>query len=159
MIGWVVLAGIPIGVGGVIGAYFRYYPSWQLQRVCETHLRAVGAALDEYWREYERYPPSLSALVEAGPAMDSTCRCPFVNGASSTKIDYAYVSGLRPDDLPSWIVAFDRAGNHPDTTRNVLYVSGAVRRLTEGEFDRDFARFAAEFAASRGAAPIIVRDR
>lgn len=41
-------------------------------------------------------------------------------------ISYCYVAGLRADDPPHYILAFDEKGNHKGDGRNVLFVSRHV---------------------------------
>jgi len=112
--------------------------------LCTVRLYAVYSACREYAKANQgRLPSSLddleSPLEVGGVQIVDGLRCPgrdaSVSRDRAPRVTYSYVTGLRIDDPPHYIVAFDGPHNHAElntdhgTPCNVLYLLGAVDTL------------------------------
>ena len=130
---------------------------WQIAPVCKANLTILGHTLSDYQRDEGTFPASLTALIDVGLATNVGLHCPLsgidrMNGRS----DYVYVAGLSPSDPRSWILAFDRPGNHEPGDGYVLYIGGEVKHFQRGEFGSEIERFQREYEAARGQLPTFV---
>jgi len=115
--------------------------------VCGSNLRNMSWALAVYAQDhYGLFPPELTALTPRYLHDRDVYRCPRVVAAEKRfpeqgrttpegGTDYAYVPGLAQDDHPKEAVVWDRGPWHRHHA-NVLYLSGAVRRVDEAELKR-----------------------
>jgi len=123
-----------VGLGhDVTNMYWYGHPIDKIYEMTET--------IAPYVRRYchaknERYPEDLNALIEAGYISRQCLRCPSTRGAR--ECDYVYLKA-HWDSPGRTIVACDRKGNHEDW-RNVLYLHGSCRGMTEAGFQAELAR-------------------
>lgn len=109
---------------------------------CKHVLHNVFLLIHDYAMEHGGKLPDCLAQVAAEPAL---LLCPvavqFREAGHITLVsDYVYVgSSLEWGEIPSpekTPLLFDRLGNHPDGTRNVIFCDGSVRLMEEAEFQR-----------------------
>jgi len=115
--------------------------------VCAQNLRNIAWALAMYAQDhYGHFPPQLTALTPRYLHDLDIYRCPKLVAAEKrfpeahlpspgNEVDYAYVPGLAHDDHPKEPIVWDREPWHRGGG-NVLYLSGAVARVDEGELKR-----------------------
>ena len=145
------ILGLVLGTASVTGgvllmSHFRR----KADRVrCASNLHQIHMAVMQYSNEYEdRLPPDLERL-DRYLGYSRVWKCP----SARSKLDCDYVYHAKPnarfwdaDHSGMRILLCDRKGNHRDG-RNVAFYDGAVRFMTEKEFqallsERDNAEFA-----------------
>ena len=97
----------------------------------------LGIALLMYSNDYAgAYPPDLETLLKGDYdyVHDPECLYDTVSGKQ-----YHYISGLRDDDDPSTILAYDEDPN-PDGKHSVLHVDGEVSYMDKAVLDEQLAR-------------------
>ncbi len=156
---WRALIGAGLGLFSTI-AFWPLVSSYMFRDVlsaCTSNLSGIGQALRVYYQDNGAFPPNLTPLIEQGLATERSLQCPFASSAAaSSRIDYVYVSGLRPGGPPDWILAYDRPTNHEDGDCCVLYVGGEVKHFSAAEFARELERFREAYERARGQPPTIV---
>lgn len=106
--------------GGLIPLFFG-----QKERAprleCASNLHQLGLALRQYaLDDSSAYPDRLEQLFCPVYVPDARLfRCPH-----PPHRPYLYVSGLRADDPPEYVVVYEPAENHESQGMNVLYVDG-----------------------------------
>jgi len=111
---------------------------------CAGSLRQLGAALGEYAKaKNHAFPERLADLGGEYVRDPGLFVCP-VSGRR-----YVYVAGLRENDPPHYIIAFDAAGAHGQSGGlNVLHVDGSVKWLDRRQEVRELLeRYRAVIAA------------
>lgn len=97
--------------------------------LCANNLRNMGLALYIYAKEHNgSFPSTLKALYDGQYLADEkTMNCPAsVSVGTPESPDYIYTSGVSVRSPSLDVLARDKAKNHPQKGKNVLYVSGAV---------------------------------
>jgi hypothetical protein len=151
-------------LGLILSAFFASrHPSHHRSR-CIGNLKQLWLSCALYSSDYaEAFPPTLGALHPVYASVPELFVCsnslhqrkrplgadegPVV--LSAEDIDYCYVSGLTPDDLPDTILAFDEESHHGGEGTYVLTLGGGVR--WEADLDALHARLteqAEKFRAS-----------
>lgn len=104
--------------------------------ICRSNLKGIGHVVTMYQSGHGgEMPEDLDTLVNSGQP-SSLVVCP----ASGRKYFY-FASGESGVALsPERMLACDYKSNHPGGDRHVLYASGAVRRISEDEFQRQLTR-------------------
>ena len=148
------VAGLTMGILGILLNCLAIGASWYLatnramprakQAVCRANLKNLATATMMYSVDYdEQPPPNLAALNPylGGPGAMMTC--PSRKNPQPGRLDYVYVPPAtriirveRPGDT---ILMCDLKGNHDDG-RNVAFVDGHVRWMTESEFQSRLAQ-------------------
>ena len=131
--------GLVLGTGSGVLGFVMLSRARELARqaYCLGNLNSIGKGLRVYAADRnERYPEDLNALIEAGYISRQCLRCPSTRGAR--ECDYVYLKA-HWDSPGRTIVACDRKGNHEDW-RNVLYLHGSCRGMTEAGFQAELAR-------------------
>jgi len=97
--------------------------------LCANNLRDMGLALYIYAKEHNgNFPPALKALYDEQYLADEKIMdCPAsVSVGIPASPDYIYTSGVSVRSPSLDVFVRDKAKNHPQKGKNVLYVSGAV---------------------------------
>jgi len=129
------ILGLVLGSGSTIaGLYFLGLARENArQTVCRGNLNSIGRAMHMYAADNDdRYPEDLKALIQTGSIWEGALKCP--SARSGRECDYVYLKPERNGPYDA-IAACERKGNH-EGLRNVLYVDGSVRGMTESEFQR-----------------------
>ena len=125
-------------------------PEFQLNSACEANLKSIWAGVQMYQSRYGLFPPSLHSLVEEGFSIETRTCCPREIAASGRRIEYGWVAQPGPQLHSTWPLAFDATASHTRAKRFVLYASGDLRKLTEGQFTQELARCAVEYKSQTG---------
>ena len=105
--------------------------------LCATNLSAIGKATQIHiLQNQERMPASVQDLVDTGIASRQAFQCPGVKQHSACD----YFIQWPPDTSASGdtLIACDYEANHRGR-RNVLFLSGIVKSLTEADFQEMLA--------------------
>jgi len=107
---------------------------------CRSNLKQLGLALHLYAGDHGgQFPADLLALSPKYVTDSYLYYCPVARRdhgldepTAEEMLSYVYVSGLRPNDPPDLIIAFDEETNHADHGDgvNVLFVDGRAERVT-----------------------------
>lgn len=102
---------------------------------CASQLNTIGKACYIYMEDFEgKMPPDLEILVETEDLVHKIFVCPW-SGDEVGENSYVY-RGVDLDDSSSatMVVAYDKKGNHPDGTRNVLFMDSHVKKYSAEGF-------------------------
>jgi len=100
--------------------------------VCATNLSAIGKARNIFAIQHpDRAPASIRDLLDTGMVSHQTLQCP--GRRQHTKCDYFLHWPSDASAPADALIACDFEGNHKGR-RNVLQLSGAVKALTEADF-------------------------
>lgn len=153
---------IGLSLLAIAGAVFDYWvnvPYRKTAQRCLANLRTLGSELLRHDPNDSSPIPSLKSLIRQDRLSIRDCQCPFRRDPSQSVISYEFVQDLRFSDRGDWIVAFDEELNHGRPSRSVLYLSGAVKTLSEEQFRKEWLRFATAFGAMHGGAPRLATDK
>lgn len=132
------MLGVALGIGWAVVDFVAFAPDRRNFQICASRLRGIAWGLREYAASNGAFPDSLTTLVTSDLATPTELRCPSACDSTEGTIDFDYVAGLRPTDPANWPIVFDKEFNHrSDHARNVLYISGEVKRIDEREFERE----------------------
>lgn len=117
---------------------------------CHIILRSIGAACASYSGDYDHCLPSdLGLLYPRYIDNASMYSCPSrpsewagitkTGPVSRETTSFVYVAGLRDNDPPDCVLAFDRPGNHGRAGVHVLFVGARVRWMREAELRKALA--------------------
>jgi len=114
--------------------------------ICAAQLNSIGKAYVLCQTDLDRPVQSPSDLVELGLIQWRHLRCP----SDRTKRPCSYFMLLPQEEVDgATIIACDYRDNHPRDGRNVLTYDGAVRKMSEAEFQAELAKpYNAAFAAA-----------
>ena len=132
-------------------AFSMIVPSWRSRRYtimdqCWHRVYRIGLSLEMY-RYYHGARASPEGASDFPWEDKRTFLCPVKRrgGLAGTGVvegwgDYVYVGdqieSVPPEQLGRTPILFDKAGNHPDGTRTVLFADGHIEVLSEEEFGR-----------------------
>ena len=98
---------------------------------CANNLRQIGIALHNYATDHnEHFPGGLDALYPDYIDDLDVFACPSVSSGGSGSPsggDYLYHSGLTEAAASTEALLEDKAGNHGEAGKNVLYVGGHTK--------------------------------
>jgi type II secretory pathway pseudopilin PulG len=148
LVGWMVAASVLVMAGAallpeMLGTVDRKVHS------CQDNLRMIGTALMQYASDHNGLlpigPEWYKALNYEYLRRHNALLCPArmaVGRASEATTDYVYnpnrVSTKEPSDYP---LLWDKKTAHEMPGRNVLFVDGNIRWLSEDEFQKLLARY------------------
>ncbi len=124
-----VIFAILIIVGSVMFPFVKKASAKNKRIVCANNLRELGLASYVYAEEHEgKFPPTLKTLYDEHYLADERLvDCPATKSVGTPGApDYIYTGGLTVRDPSMEVLARDKASNHPQGGKNVLYVNGAV---------------------------------
>jgi hypothetical protein len=121
-----------------------------IRTVCLSHLTGIQYGCHLYAHDFEGHlPPTLGYLFPEHFS-DKAARCPAAGKATSiydnphfshdnytpamfgdTHTDYVYVSGLRADDPPDYVLVFDDEWNHDGNRVNVIHIGFDYARAAD----------------------------
>lgn len=96
---------------------------------CEENLRQISLALHTYAADHnERFPSRISDLYPAYLGDEKIFACPAVKGGGTKEGPaYSYVAGFSEKSPATAVIVADREGNHGQSGRNVLRISGLIQ--------------------------------
>jgi type II secretory pathway pseudopilin PulG len=163
--GGLAAGGIVLGIVGVLlGLVLIVVVPWGLRlshvALAMENLQMLGADIRTYANYHDgHFPPSLQDLIVDGSAVPETLINPN-SGREPPACDYYYVTGLREDDPPDWMVAWEDPNQNGGEGACVLHVVGNVSyertQSQGGQFEAKLRGFLKAYEAARGKPPVIL---
>ncbi len=102
--------------------------------VCANQLKGIGIACIMYANDHSgHFPPDLFSLTGTVDLHPDHLICPS-SSHQSGDCSYIYRGADLNDSHPAnMIMAYDQIGNHPDGSRNVLYLDGHIVKMNNSE--------------------------
>ncbi len=118
--------------------FIKYTREEMEKTVCANNLQRIGLAAYIYARENGgKFPLSIEALYDGKYLADrKVWDCPASKDEGSPENpDYIYTAGLSVKDPSSSELVKDKARNHPNGARQVLFINGAVKWVARSGVD------------------------
>ncbi len=114
---------------------------------CETNMSGIGKAILIYSNDYnDELPPDLETLIHTAEMTPRGLICP----ATGLRESYVYRgAGLTTSAIPMMVTVYEKAGNHGEDGRNVLFLDSHVEWVTEERF-QEFIKKDNEYRRKKG---------
>lgn len=143
----ILIAAVVVAVLVALGFHYFILPAKRFARwtYCKSCLSTLGGSCRQYGREHNGNCPTswcdiAESLTQVDPLGLRLFRCTYNSEApgSLTNVDewadFILVPGVTLQDPPDTILAYEPAGNHRREGASVLFVNGAVYRITLERF-------------------------
>jgi prepilin-type processing-associated H-X9-DG protein len=112
--------------------------SFAMRMTCGTNMSGIGKALLIYANDYDDVlPPDLDTLIHKAEMPPKGLICP----ATGLKESYVYRGASLTTSAPPWMITvYEKAGNHGEDGRNVLFLDSHVEWMTETKFREDIEK-------------------